>query len=528
MPIANKTFTELITFTRASGGTSFRPVSYGAELVTNGDFSGGNTGWTRGGGWSIAGGLATKTAGATTYLENPTAVVSSANAIAKIVLTISGYSAGSLFVNWGASFTTAMSGNGTFTFSVKATAVGSGTAYWLSLYADAAFAGSVSAVSVKEVTLDRAGDPIQLFSAPVNYPRMDYDPVTGEKKGLLIEEQRTNLQRWSNDGANMNQSYAGLGSMTKTLNYAISPDGTQNATRFVMSLNGGTTMADICSIVMPAVSITTNIPYTGTLFVKSNTASSYSMKFLTPDGANVQAVTITPSWTRIECTSTAQSTASGNMRLRIRGAEGTSGSVDISVYGWQLEQAAFSTSYIPTTPTAEATRAADVCSVNTLTPWFNHNAATVVESDIIGRPTGHTNQLLRLVNGGNGLYLYNNSTDSSSINIYDDVNSVNIGNASEPFSSTVKVLAYIDSAKMRVGYAGAISALTSYNGAFANSSSLRIGGDGSWNGHIRKIIHIPKRLTDTQLQDMTLPSDNPSTPSLSLNFATNTATIWEK
>ena len=38
-------YEDLITFTRASGGTALRPVSYGSELVTNGDFTGNIDGW---------------------------------------------------------------------------------------------------------------------------------------------------------------------------------------------------------------------------------------------------------------------------------------------------------------------------------------------------------------------------------------------------------------------------------------------------------------------------------------------------
>ena len=38
-------FSDLITFTRASGGTALRPVGYGSELVTNGDGSS-TSNWT--------------------------------------------------------------------------------------------------------------------------------------------------------------------------------------------------------------------------------------------------------------------------------------------------------------------------------------------------------------------------------------------------------------------------------------------------------------------------------------------------
>ena len=36
---------DLITFTRSTTGTALAKISYGEELVTNGDFSSGSTGW---------------------------------------------------------------------------------------------------------------------------------------------------------------------------------------------------------------------------------------------------------------------------------------------------------------------------------------------------------------------------------------------------------------------------------------------------------------------------------------------------
>ena len=39
-------FNDLVTFTRSSGGTALRPISYGPELVTNGTFDTDLSGWT--------------------------------------------------------------------------------------------------------------------------------------------------------------------------------------------------------------------------------------------------------------------------------------------------------------------------------------------------------------------------------------------------------------------------------------------------------------------------------------------------
>ena len=55
---------DLITFTRSTTGTALAKISYGEELVTNGDFSS-DSDWTKGGSWAISGGLATATADGT-------------------------------------------------------------------------------------------------------------------------------------------------------------------------------------------------------------------------------------------------------------------------------------------------------------------------------------------------------------------------------------------------------------------------------------------------------------------------------
>jgi hypothetical protein len=70
-----------------------------------------------------------------------------------------------------------------------------------------------------------------------NLPRFDYDPVTLAPKGLLIEEARTNILLYSNDfrdtataGSTRPWVYDNT---TITTGAAVSPDGTQNASKIV-------------------------------------------------------------------------------------------------------------------------------------------------------------------------------------------------------------------------------------------------------------------------------------------------------
>jgi hypothetical protein len=61
-------YSDLITFTRASTGTALRHVGYGAELVTNGTFDT-DSDWTKGTGWTISGGAASKVTGVSSGLN---------------------------------------------------------------------------------------------------------------------------------------------------------------------------------------------------------------------------------------------------------------------------------------------------------------------------------------------------------------------------------------------------------------------------------------------------------------------------
>lgn len=63
-------------------------------------------------------------------------------------------------------------------------------------------------------------------------PRFSYDPETGESLGLLVEESRTNLLRYTNDIGNAPNPYWIQNSVGVNVipNAALSPDGQMNAT----------------------------------------------------------------------------------------------------------------------------------------------------------------------------------------------------------------------------------------------------------------------------------------------------------
>ena len=69
--------------------------------------------------------------------------------------------------------------------------------------------------------------------AATNAPRWDYDPVTHALRGVLIEEQRTNVLLQSGDMSNAAWAKSGV-PMAVTGNNVIAPDGTLTASRVVL------------------------------------------------------------------------------------------------------------------------------------------------------------------------------------------------------------------------------------------------------------------------------------------------------
>ena len=180
-----------------------------------------------------------------------------------------------------------------------------------------------------------------LTSAAINAPRFDhaYENGVWVSKGLLIEEQRTNTALYSSDIGNV---YWG-GTSTKTANFGISPDGTQNAARIT---GGG---------YFQSGSISKTGTQTFSFWAKTISGNSENIDVFLDGGFVTTSKTITGSWVRYSVTQTFGSTNTGTIGIYPLSA-------NILFYGPQLEAGVFATSYIPTTTTS-VVRSADVCQI---------------------------------------------------------------------------------------------------------------------------------------------------------------------
>jgi len=136
------------SITHAATTNATMTDGYGPDVVTNGDFAS-DSGWDKGTGWTISGGVATHSGGTDGNLNNTGYTVSApSNKTVTITYTISGHTAGSVRVGLAggnAQLLTFKAANGTYTESVTNTG---GNLYVR--FQTAGFLGSIDNVSVRQ------------------------------------------------------------------------------------------------------------------------------------------------------------------------------------------------------------------------------------------------------------------------------------------------------------------------------------------------------------------------------------------
>jgi len=289
----------------------------GSEEVVNGTFDT-DSDWVKGTGWSISGGTAncdgTQTSNSN-LLQSNTAI--SGNTY-KITYTITNYVSGTLKSVLGVGGVVRNS-NGVYSEYITATSSS------FLLQANSDFIGSIDNVSVKEYL----GQSVVPDSGCGSY---------------LFEPASTNLVPYSND-LNTTANAAINGSSTITLNYAASPSGENDAQR--LEATSGTANGDYA---LRGFNPTTppNLDYTHSVWLKSNNGNTQNAIFYGRAVQGPQAVcVVTDQWQRFEFTG---DSVTGNYfaYLGVRPEYGSDATIDVLVWGAQVEQQSYATSYIPT------------------------------------------------------------------------------------------------------------------------------------------------------------------------------------
>ena len=521
--------TDMITFSRASGGTALRRVGYGDDLVTNGD--GTNiTGWQT---FNVAlttdGTEFTQTAINTVSGGSYQTITTEAGKVYRLQAVMDQGTSASIRsrVDDGASVGTGGIFEQVGTGSVDTLFVAQSsqtTVYFRQGTVAIGNASTFDNISVKEVIFDRASDPLVLFNHPDNIPRIEYD-ADGAVKGLLIEEARTNLVTYSED---FSTGWA-LQNSTQSIAVGVtSPDGSENVTQLKE-----TAVNNSFSVYFLQAIATT---WTVSVYIKQLTASRWLQ--LRPWGAGTGKAyaTFSPSdgtltdsgGTNLVSTST-EDVGNGWYRvsmtcnLALVGADGAAmaivdsstgetsvraGDAEAGVYifGAQLEAGSFPTSYIPTTGST-ATRSADIASIPVSDFGYNQDAGSVV----VEARTIHTNNVNFARLGArssydNGVDFYVSSGALSAYLWYQNTTSASASFGPASANTTYKFAAAIEQNNTAFAFNGS-STNTDTNSPVRYADAIYI-GDKDQNNlygscHIKSIKYYPRRLTNDQLAEIT-------------------------
>lgn len=494
------------------------------ELVTNGDFAT-NSDWTLTSSANIASGKLNVSAGAFDFFAIQTALTNGGFYKISVEVLVT---SGSVLLYTGSQFAT-ITISGVYNYYVTADSTlirlrssGSG------------FVGSISNVSAKEVDL--------------NVPRIDYLTEIGkarelQKPSLLLEPQRTNLVQKSNDVSNGSGNYLLNFQINSSNN--LSPEGINNAQEIEVT---ATSQPRVESVTTSNATI-----YSVSGYVKKVTGDFFGIGFYQQDignqfakfdlstgtfvavssnGAvsqsatniyNCEIIAHKNNWYRITCNILTGSSASKSQIKWLGMKAGTNASSfstgvlgdKFLIYGRQVEQADYTTSYIPTSGST-VTRNVELCDNAGQRGVFNNEEGTMYveftelgftnpnQTSIVVSQENSSNNRVLLFRGGGSNWSF--QIRAAGVNVVS--NSINL--------TTTETLNKF--AKVAIRYkSGEITAFVNGSQSFTNSSTFTFNGglfkfgfvpydsavNNNFYGRVKDVKVFRRTLTDSEMAELT-------------------------
>jgi hypothetical protein len=361
-------------------------------------------------------------------------------------------------------------------------------------------------------------------------PRFDYDPVTLAPKGLLIEEQRTNLLLRSEEFDNA--SWTKLNT-TITANSSVSPDGTVDADTLVETTATGVHRISQSFTPSATGSFTSSIVGKASTrnwlaiqndFGSNNTTQLFNLStgaLGTQSGAGGTATirSLGNGWYRCTLTTTTSTTNAGACNIYVSSGDninsyagdGTSG---LFIYGAQLEVGAFATSYIPTVA-SQVTRAVDSASMigNNFARWYNQTEGTIYAQGIAAAgvdPVFNTQGIVAVSDGtsNNRLRIVRASSQTTQwTSVSGGVITYNTTVGSWPNLAASKVASAYKTNDFSSYQDGGVRITVTSGLPPSGVNLLQIGdqpaGVRQWGGTISRIAYYNRRLANTELTALT-------------------------
>jgi hypothetical protein len=329
--------------------------------------------------------------------------------------------------------------------------------------------------------------------------RLNYPMIDGKVVGCphhILEPARTNLII-NSQKISLTPTKAG----TYTDNFAISPDGTLNATKLTAT---STDPYFYQNISYSAAS------YTASIYIKG-IGNSVGKDFQIRLASNIYTDVIPSEWTRFEYTVTMPSGAS-NIGVEIPNPAVIGD--EVLVWGWQLEEGSFATSYIPTNGEANGvTRAAETANGSGDASTFNDSEGVLMVEGSFLSATSSPNRRIAISDGttSNRILIQNVGSSANRLQFYTIVNNA----TSTDFYTDLSDITLFNKIvfKYKINnfsvWINGFEVLTDTSGiTFPNGTLTEIafdGGDGGndFYGKTKQIQYYNSALTDSELEKLT-------------------------